>query len=93
MDFPAVCISSTYFSSKFRGFVFLLKRRSLFQGAGSHLLLKPRRIEQIVKCAVAASRTPVTIKVRTGFLDKQATSHLFMPQVTLLNQTLKLSKP
>ncbi|GAQ85580.1 tRNA-dihydrouridine synthase [Klebsormidium nitens] len=52
------------------------------KGAGSHLLLKPKRIEQIVKCAVAASRVPVTIKVRTGFLDKQATSHLFMPQLS-----------
>jgi tRNA-dihydrouridine synthase len=51
------------------------------QGAGSNLLLKPKRIEQIVKCAVVASSVPLTIKVRTGYYDKEATTHLFLPQV------------
>lgn len=41
------------------------------RGAGSALLLKPRRIEEIAKAADRSMSLPLTLKTRKGYYDDQ----------------------
>jgi tRNA-dihydrouridine synthase 3 len=50
------------------------------KGAGSSLLLKPKRLEQIVRAASSvATKCPITFKTRTAYHDKQRVAHTLLP--------------
>lgn len=50
------------------------------KGAGSGLLLKPKRLEQIVRASAATLSCPLTFKTRTAYFDKNQIVHEFLPQ-------------
>ncbi|KAL8140965.1 hypothetical protein V2J09_006986 [Rumex salicifolius] len=39
------------------------------KGAGSALLTKPQRMQNVIQSACATAETPITVKVRTGYLE------------------------
>eukprot|EP00898_Chlorokybus_atmophyticus_P003170 jgi/Chlat1/3854/Chrsp26S04012 len=51
------------------------------RNAGSSLLLKPSRIETIVKATSAVLDVPLTVKLRTGYYDKQNVAHTIIPNL------------
>lgn len=54
------------------------------KGAGSGLLLKPRKMQEIVSAAAAVStRAAVTFKTRTAYYDNARVAHKLMPSVAL----------
>lgn len=51
------------------------------KGAGSCLLTKPGRLQQIIKAASASIEHPLTLKVRTGYFEGKNCIHTFIPDV------------
>uniref|UniRef100_A0A0G4G9V8 tRNA-dihydrouridine(47) synthase [NAD(P)(+)] n=1 Tax=Chromera velia CCMP2878 TaxID=1169474 RepID=A0A0G4G9V8_9ALVE len=51
------------------------------KGAGCFLMMKERRLEGVVRGMSSVMRTPLTIKMRTAFMDKERTAHLLVPKL------------
>ncbi|CAM6047831.1 unnamed protein product [Sphagnum compactum] len=51
------------------------------KGAGSSLLTKPARLEQIVRATAAAIDTPLTLKVRMGYFEGRNCAHSLIPRM------------
>ena len=51
------------------------------KGAGSMMLEKPRRMEQVIRAANIAARCPVTFKTRMSYTDKTRVAHALVPSV------------
>ncbi|KAI8465075.1 MAG: putative tRNA-dihydrouridine synthase [Monoraphidium minutum] len=50
-------------------------------GAGSALLTKPRRFEEVVRAAVGALDVPLIVKMRKGYNDGADVAHDLIPQI------------
>jgi tRNA-dihydrouridine synthase 3 len=51
------------------------------RGAGSALLLKPKRIEEIARAAERSMSLPLTLKTRKGYFDDQDVTHTFVSSI------------
>uniref|UniRef100_A0A7S0MSZ6 tRNA-dihydrouridine(47) synthase [NAD(P)(+)] n=1 Tax=Pyramimonas obovata TaxID=1411642 RepID=A0A7S0MSZ6_9CHLO len=51
------------------------------KGAGSSLLLKPKRIEHIVRACSSLMTRPFTVKTRIGWFDDQPVAHDILPNL------------
>eukprot|EP00899_Mesostigma_viride_P024414 jgi/Mesvir1/5157/Mv15298-RA.2 len=51
------------------------------KGAGSALLLKSQRIENIVRITSRVLTCPLTVKLRTGYYDRENTAHKLLPHM------------
>lgn len=51
------------------------------KGAGSALLTKPKKLEEIVRTMTSIMTCPVTIKMRRGFDDRHDLAHKLIPRV------------
>ncbi|GAX79261.1 hypothetical protein CEUSTIGMA_g6701.t1 [Chlamydomonas eustigma] len=51
------------------------------RSAGSSLLLKPKRIEEIARAMSRSMDCPLTLKTRKGYYDGNDMAHTFIPQV------------
>ncbi|KAJ7569210.1 hypothetical protein O6H91_01G067100 [Diphasiastrum complanatum] len=51
------------------------------KGAGSCLLTKPSRLEQIVRATSAVIENPLTLKVRTGYFEGKNCAHSLIPEM------------
>lgn len=60
------------------------------RGAGSSLLLKPKRIEEITKAMSRAMDVPLTLKTRKGFHDGADVTHTFAPLVRSWGESILL---
>ncbi|KAL2632793.1 hypothetical protein R1flu_004272 [Riccia fluitans] len=50
-------------------------------GAGSCLLTKPQRLEQIVRATAGVMETPLTLKLRMGYYEGRNCAHCFIPDL------------
>ncbi|BBN06407.1 tRNA-dihydrouridine synthase 3 [Marchantia polymorpha subsp. ruderalis] len=50
-------------------------------GAGSCLLTKPQRLEQIVRATAGVMEHPLTVKLRMGYYEGRNCAHTFMPNL------------
>ncbi|KAG6549561.1 hypothetical protein Mapa_008943 [Marchantia paleacea] len=50
-------------------------------GAGSCLLTKPQRLEQIVRATAGVMEHPLTLKLRMGYYEGRNCAHTFMPDL------------
>lgn len=51
------------------------------RGAGSALLNKPHRIEQIARAMGGLLRCPLTLKIRKGYSDDKDLAHALVPRL------------
>jgi len=51
------------------------------KGAGSALLLKPKRIQELAQAAHRSMSLPLTLKTRMGYYDQDLVAHTFLDQV------------
>jgi len=49
------------------------------KGAGSGILLKPKRLETIVRSCAAVLSCPLTFKTRIAFFDRAPVAHTLLP--------------
>eukprot|EP00897_Mesotaenium_endlicherianum_P000362 jgi/Mesen1/10326/ME000797S09808 len=51
------------------------------KGAGSFMLTKPQRLEACVRAASAAIDAPLTVKIRTAYVEGKNVAHTIIPQL------------
>ena len=51
------------------------------KGAGSMLLEKPKRMEELVRSSNLICSVPLTFKTRMGYKDTSRVAHTFVPRI------------